>query len=431
MTNPGNETSLPGGAKPSMRDMANAIRALSMDAVRGGQLRPSRHADGHGRRGDGAVHRVPEVRRRARPTGPTATASCCRPATARCCSIRCSICTGYPDMTHRARSSNFRQLGAKTAGHPGIRPCAGHRDDHRPARSGHRHRRRHGASPSACMQRPLRRRARRSPHLCDRRRRLPDGGHQPRGDRPRRASEARPADRALGRQRHHHRRHDVAVDLDRSVEALRGRRAGPCAASTATIRKRSTRAIAKAQAVDKPVADRLQDHHRLWRAEQAGQRRRPWRASAARRDRGRRGRSSAGRTPASRFRTTSSRPGASAGAAGQRRAAPGKPLASQPEPARAEFTEPLADAVTAALTEAVRRSSRPEHGRAKAQGRDAQVVRDGAGRRQPDAARNHRRLGRPDRTRTAITKSHGRLSPATSRAATSTTASASTAWPRR
>ena len=33
MTNPGTETSLPGGAKPSMRDMANAIRALSMDAV--------------------------------------------------------------------------------------------------------------------------------------------------------------------------------------------------------------------------------------------------------------------------------------------------------------------------------------------------------------------------------------------------------------
>ena len=33
MTNPGNETGLPGGAKPSMRDMANAIRALSMDAV--------------------------------------------------------------------------------------------------------------------------------------------------------------------------------------------------------------------------------------------------------------------------------------------------------------------------------------------------------------------------------------------------------------
>ena len=33
MANPADETSLHGGAKPSLREMANAIRALSMDAV--------------------------------------------------------------------------------------------------------------------------------------------------------------------------------------------------------------------------------------------------------------------------------------------------------------------------------------------------------------------------------------------------------------
>ena len=37
------------------------------------------------------------------------------------------------------------------------------------------------------------RRPRRPPHLRHRRRRLPDGGRQPRGDRPRRPPEARPA----------------------------------------------------------------------------------------------------------------------------------------------------------------------------------------------------------------------------------------------
>ena len=46
----------------------------------------------------------------------------------------------------------------------------------------------------------------------DRRRRLPDGRHQPRGDRARRASRPRAADRAVGRQPHHHRRRDRAFD---------------------------------------------------------------------------------------------------------------------------------------------------------------------------------------------------------------------------
>jgi transketolase len=57
-----------------------------------------------------------------------------------------------------------------------------------------------------------------------RRRRLPDGGHQPRGDLARRPPEARQADRAVRRQQHLDRR---ATDLvspisDDQIEALRG-----------------------------------------------------------------------------------------------------------------------------------------------------------------------------------------------------------------
>ena len=52
------------------------------------------------------------------------------------------------------------------------------------------------------------------------------GGHQPRGDRPRRPSAARPPDRPLGRQPHLHRRPDLALDLDRPAGALRAPPAG-------------------------------------------------------------------------------------------------------------------------------------------------------------------------------------------------------------
>ena len=49
----------PVGGRPPRRRLANAIRALAMDAVAGGQFRPSRHADGHGRHRRGAVERLP------------------------------------------------------------------------------------------------------------------------------------------------------------------------------------------------------------------------------------------------------------------------------------------------------------------------------------------------------------------------------------
>ena len=159
------------------RDLANAIRALAMDAVQQAELRPSRHADGHGRRRHGAVHQVPEVRPDRSRTGPTATASSCRPATARCCSIRCCYLTGYPDMTLE-ELKHFRQLGAKTAGHPEYGHASGIETTTGPLGQGL------GNSVGLALAErlladALRRRSGRPLHLRDRRRRLPDGRHRP------------------------------------------------------------------------------------------------------------------------------------------------------------------------------------------------------------------------------------------------------------
>ena len=55
-----------------------------------GELRAPGRPDGRGADGVRAVDAVPAPRPDATPTGPTATGSCCRLATPRCCSTRCS-----------------------------------------------------------------------------------------------------------------------------------------------------------------------------------------------------------------------------------------------------------------------------------------------------------------------------------------------------
>ena len=60
--------------------------------------------------------------------------------------------TGYPDMT-LDELKRFRQLGSQHAGPPGIWPRARHRDHHRPARPGPRQCGRHGARRAACSTR--------------------------------------------------------------------------------------------------------------------------------------------------------------------------------------------------------------------------------------------------------------------------------------
>ena len=73
------------------------------------QFRPSRHAHGRGRHGLYAVDPIPETQSEGSRTGSTATVSCCRPATARCCFTAC--CTS-PATTFRSTSSNASGSGA-------------------------------------------------------------------------------------------------------------------------------------------------------------------------------------------------------------------------------------------------------------------------------------------------------------------------------
>ena len=102
----------------------------------------------------------------------------------------------------------FRQLHSQDAGPSGSRPDARRRDHHRAARPGPGQRGGHGAGREAAGRRvqPARPRGRRSPHLRVPRRRLPDGRHQPRGGVAGRRVAAAQADRAVRRQRHLDRR---------------------------------------------------------------------------------------------------------------------------------------------------------------------------------------------------------------------------------
>ena len=128
--------------------------------------------------------------------------------------------TGYPDIT-LDDIKRFRQLGSPVRRASRIRPCAGRRNDDRAAGPGYRHGGRHGAG-RADPQRALRRRSGRSPHLCHRLRRRSDGRHQPRSQLAGRAFEAATADRAVRRQRDLDRRADEPRGVGRRREALRG-----------------------------------------------------------------------------------------------------------------------------------------------------------------------------------------------------------------
>ena len=190
---------------------------------------------------------------------------------------------GYADMgADQLRA--FRQLGSRTAGHPEYGHALGDRDHHRPAGPGNRHRRRHGAG-RADAERTLRRRPGRSLHLRHGRGRLPDGGDQPRGDRPGRASGPWPVDRHVGRQPHHHRRLDGPVDLDGPAGAVQG--GGLARAVDRRPRPRGDRGRNRGRAGrhPTPLDDRLPHHHRQGRAQHGRQSQGPRRAAGRRGDR--------------------------------------------------------------------------------------------------------------------------------------------------
>ena len=178
------------------QDMANAIRALAMDAVQKADFRPSRHAHGHGRCGHRAVHALPEIRRRPpRLAGPRPLRALSRPR------LDAALCAALPHRRSRHGCGTAQALPPAWIAHAWssrIWPRAGHRDHDRPVGAGARQRRRHGARRAAAQQ-PLWRGDRKPPHLRHRRRRLPHGGHQPGGDLACRSSQARPPDRAVRR----------------------------------------------------------------------------------------------------------------------------------------------------------------------------------------------------------------------------------------
>ena len=140
-------------------------------------------------------------------------------------------------------------------------------------------------SPSAICA-ALRQRARRPQDLCARQRRRPDGRHQPGSHRAGRPSQAQQADRAVRRQRHHHRRRrcrcPTSIDQVKRFEA-----AGWNAEPHRRPRSGGDRRRASTQRADVRQADddRLQDHHRLRRADQGRHREGARLAARRRRDR--------------------------------------------------------------------------------------------------------------------------------------------------
>ena len=119
---------------PQSRPLADRHRDPDAHPRRGSrrEFGPFRHADGHGRRGDGALRQAPEIRRLPPRPGRTATASSCRPGHGSMLLYSLLYLTGDAEIT-LDEIKNFRQLGSQHGGPPRELPREG-RSRRRPGR---------------------------------------------------------------------------------------------------------------------------------------------------------------------------------------------------------------------------------------------------------------------------------------------------------
>ena len=231
-----------------------------------------------------ALHAGDEAQPGRTRTGSTATASCSRPGTRRCCSTRRSTCRGYGLTLDDLK--NFRQLGSPTAGHPEYgRRRRGSRPP--PARSARASRWRSGSRWPSAM---LAARFNRGGHeLIDHHTyAIASDGDMQEGVASEASLAGRPprprqADRLLRQQPHPARRRDrdgLQRGRGQALRGLRLARAGPGRGPLASTTLE--RAAEEAKAVDRPaLAVIVRIAHRLRLAEQAGHlRRRTARRSA-------------------------------------------------------------------------------------------------------------------------------------------------------
>ena len=393
-----------------------------------GQFRPSRHAHGHGRRGDRAVRPVPEVRCRAHPHWPDRDRFVLSAGHGSMLLYALLYLTGYPDMTldeHQALPP-ARQPHRRSSG---IRPRARHRDDDRPAGPGPRQFRRHGAWPSASWTRGS------ATTLVDHRTYVIAGdGCLMEGISHEAISLA--GHLKLNKlivlfddNQHLDRRADLARRLRRSARALPRRRLGAPSASTARIPRPSPRRSMRAQSSDRPSLIACRTTIGYGAPKKAGTAATHGSPLGAEEIAGARAKLGWSYPPfvvpdaiLAAWRAVGQR-----GKPQLRRLAEAARRARRARRVRAPHRRRSAGRGRCRH----RRSEEERIGRGAEDG-DAAVLAEGARGARADAARARRRLGRSHRLEQHQGQGHGAgRRRRTTAAATSTTACASTAWPRR